>query len=386
MIFPSDAAPRGRLGEAFGLCALALALLAAPPSSAAADEPRAGFDDGERARLERAYAHRLPDPLQTLRLTQPRRGVRDGVGFVDWELEQDGLATPPLIIAAGGSGGGFWLGGPLTVPFSRMLGEALGRSGFSVRSLAYFGEEDLPDFMGEERLAPRLDERALEPIARLIEEARTTGGVENRCLGFIGVSAGGQLTLLLAAYENALSDDEGRVFDAAVAAVPSHVVFQSPRVTLARRSAWSLGGEPLDFVPFPWFSVHTLPAIFNIPDVRPLMEAALRNEDAVRAAAIPVEQIRAPVRMIGARRDASWPSAEMSQTALGRADRLAPGHALSVSLYDMDHFVFARPEPVLDAVAYLYGRLREAAASGHCQADFLPPRSAPPDRGGASGD
>ena len=238
--------------------------------------------------------------------------------------------------------------------------------------MGYFGEQELPEYMGRETLFPRNVERPLEAIAARIEEARRNSVTDRRCIGFVGVSKGGELTMLLAAYEHELRDQQGPLFDAAVAAVPSHVVWQAPYVTLRTRSGWSLSGEPMEFVPYPWLSPHVVSAFTDYPYVGRLGEAALRNEDRVAAATIPSENIEMPLLMLAGEQDRVWPSAEMSRAALKRAERLNPHHSLRLEVYDLNHFVLSNPEPVLDTVAFFYETLKAAAERGECEADFLP--------------
>ena len=343
-----------------------------PDQSTLADVERQSQFESERPALLDAYRRRLPTPLPEVRLGLEPRGVVDGVGAVDFEVRNEEIGNPPLIIAAGGAEGGFWLGGPNWFPTSRPLGRALVAHGFSIRSIGYFGEQKLPEYMGEEALFRRNIERPLEPIATRIEEARRNAVTNRRCVGFVGVSKGGELTMLLAAYDRDLRDEERPLFDAAVAAVPSHVVWQAPYVTLRMRSGWSLGGEPMDFVPYPWLSPHVVSAFTDYPYVGQLGEAALQNESRVLAAAIPTENIEVPLLMLAGEQDRVWPSAQMSRAALERAERLNPDHPLTLEVYDLNHFVLSNSEPVLETVAFLYETLKAAAERGACEADFLP--------------
>jgi hypothetical protein len=350
----------------------AMVLAGCDSAAGPAREDDAALSQEDVDRLIAIHQSRLPTPLPRFNMALRDHGIVDGVGFVDFELEDEAVERPPLIIAAGGSKGGFWLGGPDHFPNQWHLGRVLFAHGFSVRSIAYFGEEEFPDFMGEGVLPPTLVERPLEPIAAMIEQARATHGASRRCTGLIGVSKGGELALLLAAYDDQLSDDPGSLVDAVVAATPSHVVQQAPYVTLRIRSSWSLGGEPMDFVRYPWLSPHVFSAFFNYPFVGGLSEGALKNERAVEAASIPVERVSMPVLMQGGRFDDVWPSAQMADAALARAESRNPDHAMQVKNYDMDHFIISEAEPVLDTVVFLYEQLRAAAEAGQCEADFLP--------------
>lgn len=330
--------------------------------------------ENDAQRLWEDYQTRLPQPLPQWRMSHQPRGVMNGVAVVDFEVQPEETFLPPLIVAVGGSEGGFWLGGPGWFPTSRRLGYPLMQYGFSIRSIAHFGGRPLPEWFGEGELPPRLDEGRLEAIADVIRDARATRGAQRRCIGFVGVSKGGELTLLLAGYGDALAGEGGPLMDAAVAAVPSHVVLQSPHRTLRVNSSWSLAGEPLDFVRYPWLSPHIPGTLLrDYEALLALGRQALRNEAMVARAEIPVEQAVMPVLMLGATRDHMWPSAEMSRAALARAERLNRDHSLAYIEYDLNHFVLRYPEPILDTVVFFYETLRQAAAEGRCEADFADP-------------
>lgn len=337
-------------------------------------EARQAARAAQADRLWPLYQPRLPGPSGAFQIRHAPRGVMDGVAVVDFEIEREDIALPPLIIAVGGSGGGFWLGGPGWFPQSRPIGALLIRSGFSIRSIAHFGGEPLPEWFGEGQVPTHLAEGSLDAIAHVVRDARRTRGAARRCTGFLGVSKGGELTLLLAGYGSELAGDVGPLVDAAVAAVPSHVVLQSPHRTLRIRSSWSLGGEPLEFVRAPWLSPHIPGALMRDYEASlALSRQMLQDEAAVARAEIPVERAEMPVLMLGATRDHVWPSGEMARAALARADRLNPDHLVRLAEFDLDHFVMREPEPMFETVAFFYEVMRRAAAEGRCEADFADP-------------
>ncbi|MGP1275180.1 MAG: hypothetical protein ACQRW7_07160, partial [Caulobacterales bacterium] len=175
--------------------------------------------------------------------------VLGDVAVRDFEVDHTLVERPPLIVLAGGSEGGFWTGGRVVMP--------LIQAGYSIRMMAYFGAEGTP---------ARLVERDLEPIAAAIAQARRTTGNERRCVGLIGVSKGGELAMLLASFGDALSEAEEPLLDAVVAVAPSHVVWQTPYVTLSVRSSWAMHGEALAFVRHPWLSPHIFDVLFDFPN------------------------------------------------------------------------------------------------------------------------
>ncbi|WP_421859423.1 acyl-CoA thioester hydrolase/BAAT C-terminal domain-containing protein [Oceanicaulis sp.] len=297
-----------------------------------------------------------------------KRGFIGDIAVMDLELQEAG-SLPPLIIMVGGSEGG-WLGRSSGLSPAGYLGQLLADMGYSIRNLNHFGLERLGDSWGEDLRPPRLFDRNLEPFAEVLNDARQTRGATNRCVGFVGVSRGGELTLLLAAYEADLNSSETRLFDAAVAAVPSHVVWQGPHRTLRIRSSWALGGEPLDFVPFPWLSIHTPRVLLRRASSTASSEQALRNDAAVERALIPVERIEAPVLLQGALDDHLWPSAEMADAAFRRAEALNPDHGLVLKQYPVDHYVLSYPDAIADAAIFLDDTLRQAHSEGRCEASY----------------
>jgi hypothetical protein len=296
------------------------------------------------------------------------RGFIDDIAVLDLEVNEVG-DLPPLIVMVGGSEGGWW-GRSTGFSPSGYLGQVLVDMGYSIRNLNHFGVERLATSWGDDPRPARLVERNLEPFAEVLRDARQTRGGANRCVGFVGVSKGGELTLLLAAYEAELNSSENRLFDAAVAAVPSHVVWQGPHRTLRIRSSWALAGEPLDFVPYPWLSVHTPSVLLRRSSLAAFSEQALQNQRAVESALIPVERIESPVLMQGAQEDHLWPSAAMAEAAFRRAEALNPEHGLALKQYPVDHFVLSYPDAIADAAIFLDDALRQAQSEGRCEASY----------------
>jgi len=259
---------------------------------------------------------------------------------------------PPAVVLLGGSNGGIWFG---------HIGMDFISRGVSTVSLSYFGHDGQPD---------HLIERPLEPIADALEMVRGSRGATRRCLAIVGVSKGGELALLLAAYQSELATTGASLADAYVAAVPSHVVWQAPHATLRVRSSWALDDEPMPFVPYRWASSHLPDVFFNRLEVGAFIADSLNNPAAVEAAAIPTERIVQPTLLIAGTNDLMWPSAEMSQAAMNRAEHLNPDTPVRLELRDLDHFVLSDPEARRTAVEFVVDHLRQAAASGHCDADF----------------
>lgn len=239
------------------------------------------------------------------------------------------------MMLGGSEGGRFGAAHPMTV--------SLREAGFHVVRVAYFGAPGTPR---------HLDRVALDPFDDLIAALAADPAVDARCLFVVGASKGGELALLLAADNPRLT--------AVAALVPSHVVFQSSRITPRRQSSWRRGDAPLAFVPYPVLNVATLRGVLGLSGYRDMHMRALQDENAVAAAAIPVERIAAPLFLAYAPDDRVWPSDIMVPAIARRlagAGRPAPQiHAAP------DHFVLNHR----DSRAAVLGFLTAQAGSLGC--------------------
>lgn len=126
-----------------------------------------------------------------------------------------------------------------------------------------------------------------------------------------GTSFGAEAALLTGAHTPGV--------DAVVAFAPSDVVWAGVRPDGAQTSHWTLAGRPLPFVPFVPFVAPT--PLADPPSYRDLYELSrAAAPDAVAAAAIPVERIRALVVVAGGD-DRVWPSARHAEAIAERRRR-----------------------------------------------------------------
>lgn len=235
-----------------------------------------------------------------------------------------------LIVIFGGSEGGF-LRNPRLI--SRLNSE-----GFQTASLAYFGFPDGPQ---------QLSEINLDAIAQSIQAESE----HFQCVGVLGVSKGAELALTLAARFD--------LAQATVAVVPSHVVWQSSAIRLSRASSWQLAGAPLPFVPYEMLSLAALRAATDPDQALALHELSLAQHTDWEAVAIPVEMISHPVLLQAAEWDQIWPSLAMSRHIIERANRLRPGHAITMRSYAHDHYLLNAPVVSDDLVAFFQTHLKE---------------------------
>jgi hypothetical protein len=127
---------------------------------------------------------------------------------------------------------------------------------------------------------------------------------------------------------------------AVVAIAPSSVVFPGPPTGAldalgGQHSAWSLGGRELAFVPMP-LSWATLRGLITGKRTR-MFERALRNTEAVKAAAIPVEHIHGPILLVSFTADQIWPSTLMSDQVVQRLRDYHFGYYYEHAAYAAGH-------------------------------------------------
>jgi dienelactone hydrolase len=216
-------------------------------------------------------------------------------------------ASPPraAVLTLGGAGGGLSEGGA----------ETFASEGFAALALAYFGLQALPR---------ELVEIPLEYFERAIAWLKRHPAVGAERLAVVGNSKGGELALLLGA---AYPGDVGAV----VGYAPSPVVWQA--IPFDRevhyggpRSPWSLRGKAVPFIalarPFPFEMVRMSESFLEDRPIgtRAFYERALWDEAWVAAATIPVEKIEGPVMLISGTDDRLWPSARLSEMAMGRLE------------------------------------------------------------------
>lgn len=232
------------------------------------------------------------------------------------------------VVVVGGSGGS-----PAIVEgFAKALAEA----GHAALAVSYFGLPGLPQ---------ELVEIPLESFRDAARWLAARPEVDAERVVMLGGSRGAEAALLA-----------GAVFEelrGVIAAAPAHVVFQGLGSRRGRpRSAWTIGGVPLPFVPFR----TPLKALFKLwrgddSALRDIHASSLRARHKVADALIPVERIRGPVLLISGGDDRLWPAGEMAEAArmrLSAADfRFAVRH---VHYPDAGHIVCS-PWPVPDIVS-----------------------------------
>lgn len=235
------------------------------------------------------------------------------------------LRRPALIVLGGSEGGGGIA--DAAAPFAS--------HGFAVLALPYHSPADADG----RRELPELPEGMVEMPVEFLDRAHAwlaqRDDVDASRVGLHGTSVGATFALLGAVHLDWV--------DAVVASVPSDVVFDGWGTGIAEgsRSAFSLRGRPLPFVPQIGYEAEVARAERGL-DVR-VRRAYERGRAAHPALAvkarIPVERIRGDVMVIGSYDDQMWPSGMMAQQLAER--RIEAGLPVTALLFpDAGHLLY----------------------------------------------
>ncbi|MBX2818108.1 MAG: acyl-CoA thioesterase/BAAT N-terminal domain-containing protein [Rhodothermaceae bacterium] len=191
----------------------------------------------------------------------------------------------PGVLLLGGSSGG--LSGAVKAGL-------LASHGFAVLTVAYFAEEGLP---------PDLQDIPLEYFKESMDWLSAQSSVAPGGVSVYGTSKGAEAALLVGAHYPEIRS--------VVAVVPSNVVWRCI-CNVEGASSWSLNGEPL-----PYATPQNDPTYEQEPG-NPFRAATrylqgLKDQAAVEAARIPVEQINGPILLVSGTDDQLWPSYAMSE-------------------------------------------------------------------------
>ena len=177
---------------------------------------------------------------------------------------------------------------------------AAGASALAIRWFGGYGQQETTCDVPLERFFAALDRLA----------------ADHDRLAVVGTSFGAEAALVVGVHDSRV--------DAVVAIAPSPVVwagFAGERMS----SHWTLGGEPVPFVPFlpDWEPDQDPPAL------RELYAGSLRAyPDRAEAAAIPVERIAGDVVLVGGGDDQVWPGADFARLVAERRS----GHGLPTAV------------------------------------------------------
>jgi dienelactone hydrolase len=268
-------------------------------------------------------------------------------GLVGTLFTPPGGGPFPGVVVLGGSEGGL---------NSEDVAALLSSHGYAALALAYFGAEGLPN---------SLEEIPLEYFKRAIDLMLSRPFVRRGGVALVGTSKGAEAALLVGSHYGEVR--------AVVGYVPSGVVW-SCLCAAAGKSSWSFGGKSVPFIPQGTDPTYRPPQGFP---VRPAVNYAyrLRNREAARRAAIPVERIRGPVLLISGGDDQLWPSSVLAESVMRRLKSHRRSYADRHLTYkSAGHLIGKAPLPA-GATVIAGGRLATGGtpeANARAQADSWP--------------
>lgn len=186
----------------------------------------------------------------------------------------------------------------------------------------------------------------------MIDKYKSHRNIDPEQIVVLGVSKGGELSLLLAS----LYGDIGVV----IAVVPSHVVFQASNITLVSHSSWEYDGQEVPFVPYRRLSMATIKGILSgeAYEYLDMHVEALENNEAANAARIKVENSKAAILLISGKQDQVWPSTLMCREVVQRLDEMNYRYPYEHFEMDVDHYVLDHRESWDKIVFFLDDKLR----------------------------
>jgi dienelactone hydrolase len=220
-------------------------------------------------------------PVNHSKLVQIK--VRDSGLVADFFYRKNDTNLP-LIIALGGSGGGF-------LPEKEV--QSLALHGYAVLSVAYINVAGLPN---------RIENIPLEYFNNAINWACSSTVVDSNKVIVLGVSRGAELALLLASRYPRIS--------AVVAYSPGCFILPNAVDTddsIATHSSWTVGGKPLTFAPIRIFKGNHQKNVNYRDYIIPLLD----RSDSERYT-INMENSNGPILLLSGSDDQIWPSAEMA--------------------------------------------------------------------------
>lgn len=242
------------------------------------------FDNGELLAEKSLNLEFINQKIETIEINEPIKGK--------YFCPKDGNNLSALLVFGGSSGGFLW---------GEQVAAVLASRGYSTLALSYF------DYMGTDGLPQTLTEIPIEYFKDAIDWLKSQSEVRNDKLGVIGISKGGEASLLLGSIYN-------QDINALVSFVPSSHVFESCTMgSINSMSSWTYNGNPVSFINYPAGTVWSMD--MDPREIRPVHERALKEASLqmLQDARIHVEKCRCPILMITGGLDFTWPSTEMTE-------------------------------------------------------------------------
>tara|TARA_B100000678_G_scaffold185_1_gene168 strand:+ start:1142 stop:2146 length:1005 start_codon:yes stop_codon:yes gene_type:complete len=251
-----------------------------------------------------------------------------------------GASNGPGVLLIGGSEGG--LGSDMT-----RLALALQDDGFSVLHQSYWRAPGQPD---------RIEDIPLETFQRGHSWLRARPEVDPARTAMIGWSRGTEATQLLAIRDPSIK--------AIVLGMPANAVwpgFSWDEPWKQFGSPWSWRGEAL-----PSLDLSGIRTMGGNMDEAARKTAAREKQDP--AAAIPIDEVGAPVLMICGQSDIVWPSCQMGRAIADRAAQAGKADVRLLAYPDAGHYAFGAPMSEDDEA---FDKLDKLGGSAEGNADAL---------------
>lgn len=222
-----------------------------------------------------------------------------------WAYPNDGHSHPVVIVLGGSEGGG---------RTARDLAPLFAARGYAVIGLPYYD----PGYDPSDRV-PGLPTSFTEiPVDRLLDVRRwlqTQSCADTRNIGLWGVSKGAEFALIAASYYPWIK--------AAVAIVPSDLVWEGWGGKGPATASFSMGGRPLNYMPYAGMDREQEKATRGERmDIRRVhAEGRAANPTLVEPARIPIERFRGRLLLVAGGADQVWPSSEMARNIVAARRR-----------------------------------------------------------------
>jgi dienelactone hydrolase/uncharacterized protein (DUF2141 family) len=239
-----------------------------------------------------------------------RIDLRQGGLYGELYLPAAGGGRRPGVVLFGGSEGGLDTISGMAIDFAKQ--------GYAALALAYWKEQGLPQTL---ELIP------LEYFDKAVAWMKARPEVAPGGVGAMGWSRGSEAVLLLGSRNPDVK--------AVVAVAPSGIVWAGINYgTGPLKSAWTVGGQPLPYVP-PDGTVYR-PDSMKDMFIKALPEAARRPETQ-----IPIEKINGSILLLSGGEDHLWPSRQMAEQMMARLKAKGFAHPYAHLTYDgAGHVIF----------------------------------------------
>jgi len=260
--------------------------------------------------------------------------VREKGLNADFYFDKNAKCQKAVIVFGGSEGGKSWSKDDAEKNRMRFLNE-----GYAVLSLGYFAAEGLPVC---------LQSIPMEYFNTAVNWVLKQRGIDKRGVAVIGMSKGGEASLLLASLNPKVK--------AVVALVPSSNVFQG--LGMDMKSSWSYRDKDVPYAPFIMNDVH-IEALRKMNE-EGIFEFVQVYKDAIadpaidKMSAIKVEKSKANILLVSGKNDVMWDSEGMCKKIMQRLDAKKYKRFYDHISYDTGHNLFENEEELFcDILSFL---------------------------------